>query len=484
MATAGTRYLARGTVDAADRLIDADGPLAELNERCGGRIGATIAIPELLGLVVKARTFGLKLARQFSAVADDRTVTAWAELNPLPDADDDDDPAVEIAIVSWNSEDLPPVNDLDAARRKLEIDRHLADCAARLDPAQNILSVETEASDLAEFVAAVEAGIGKPWTDFVTLPGNAHKQPLHWRLLDGATCAIPGSERRWTAHLEPLGQPEPGSAGFVLYLTGDSEAIGSKDGARKPDTPSLGRDLTPVLRQPINRIIANAETIRTKLAGPLAEEYSDYAADIASAGQHLLALIDDLSDLEVVESDDFTTAPDRIELADVARRACGILGVRAREKGISLVPPMEGESQLAIAEFRRVLQILLNLVGNAIRYSPEESQVWIRLDRIGNRAMITVADQGHGLEEEQQKRVFEKFERLGRSGDGGSGLGLYISRKIARAMDGELTVDSAPGQGARFTLSVPAAEELRAVPRDGDGQADGPDTPENPTAND
>ncbi|MBL4859224.1 MAG: HAMP domain-containing histidine kinase, partial [Erythrobacter sp.] len=214
----------------------------------------------------------------------------------------------------------------------------------------------------------------------------------------------------------------------------------------------------PVLRQPINRIIANAETIRTRLAGPLREEYSDYAADIASAGQHLLALIDDLSDLEVVEAEDFATAPDRIDVGDVARRACGILGVRAKERGIMLDPPAEGESQLATAEFRRVLQVLLNLIGNAIRYSPKESRIWVRLDSIGNRAMITVADQGHGLDEQQQEKVFEKFERLGRGEDGGSGLGLYISRRIARAMGGDLTVESAPGQGARFTLSVPLAD--------------------------
>ena len=96
-----------------------------------------------------------------------------------------------------------------------------------------------------------------------------------------------------------------------------------------------------MLRQPIARIIANAETIRTRLAGPLADEYSNYAADIAAAGQHLLALIEDLADLEVVEADDFATAPDRIDLADVARRAVGILGVRARERGIDLVAPPE-----------------------------------------------------------------------------------------------------------------------------------------------
>ena len=75
----------------------------------------------------------------------------------------------------------------------------------------------------------------------------------------------------------------------------------------------------------------------------------------------------------------------------------------------------------------------------------------------GGRARLIVADQGPGLSDAQQLKVFEKFERLGRSGeDGGSGLGLYISRRLARAMGGDLLVESAPGQGARFVLEVPA----------------------------
>ena len=76
-----------------------------------------------------------------------------------------------------------------------------------------------------------------------------------------------------------------------------------------------------------------------------------------------------------------------------------------------------------------------------------------------------MADQGQGLSAEQQAKVFDKFERLGRSGDGGSGLGLYISRRLARAMGGELSVDSAPGQGARFTLELPTFAERRKTPR-------------------
>jgi signal transduction histidine kinase len=219
----------------------------------------------------------------------------------------------------------------------------------------------------------------------------------------------------------------------------------------------IGQELAPVLRQPIARIIANAETIRTRLAGPLSDEYSRYAADIAAAGQHLLALLDDLSDLEVVEAEDFRTAPDRIDLGDVARRAAGILVVRARDQDIAIDAPKVGETMPAIAEFRRVLQILLNLVGNAIRYSPTGSQIWLRLEGEGARARIVVADQGPGMSDDQQARIFDKYERLGRSSeDGGSGLGLYISRRLARSMGGELRVESAPGQGARFILDLPA----------------------------
>jgi signal transduction histidine kinase len=280
---------------------------------------------------------------------------------------------------------------------------------------------------------------------------------MHWRLLDGAELRIDGSERRWKAALVPVEVPGGEPAGFDLYLVPEAPLAQP----RPPATPGgsgyrlASMDLAPVLRQPISRIIATAETIRTRMAGPLDDAYSAYAADIASAGQHLLALIEDMADLEVVESDDFTTAPDPIDLADVARRAAGILGVRARQRGIEIHVPGPEETLPAVAEFRRVLQILLNLLGNAIRYTPENSHVWVTLERENGRARAIVADQGQGLTADDQTRVFEKFERLGRSGDGGSGLGLYISRRLARAMGGDLIVESAPGLGARFILEVP-----------------------------
>ncbi|NCQ63508.1 MAG: ATP-binding protein, partial [Alphaproteobacteria bacterium] len=125
----------------------------------------------------------------------------------------------------------------------------------------------------------------------------------------------------------------------------------------------------------------------------------------------------------------------------------------------SISAPPKDVRQPATAEFRRVLQVLLNLVGNAIRYSPEGSTITIGLDSDGRKASVSVTDEGPGLDAEAQRIVFNKFERLGRSGSGGSGLGLYISKRLAQAMGGDLTIRSKPGEGATFTLTVPAGND-------------------------
>jgi signal transduction histidine kinase len=452
---AETAVLARARTDASDRLIEADEPLAGLQRRCGGDLPGTVAIPQLLEVVRKARTLGLKLARTVTALDGDEAVRVWVEVTP----GDRDNSGCAIAVGAWTSSPRPSESDEAIAARRIEIDRQIAELTARLDPDQRPIAIEVHAPDLEQLARAMRSGQGRHWSEFVTFPDLAHRQPLHWRLLDGASCVAPGSDRSWTVTLVPLGQPEPGSAGFELLLVADAPLPeAAAPASEAPPIPTgFGRDLTPVLRQPIARIIANAETIRSRLAGPLADEYSNYAADIAVAGQHLLSLIDDLSDLEAVEAHDFTTAPDKIDLADVARRAIGILGVRARAKNITLLAPAEDESVPATGEFRRVLQILLNLVGNAIGYSPSGSEVILSLATSDRCAGITVGDNGPGLSPDEAVKVFDQFERLGRSGDGGSGLGLYISRKLARAMGGDLTVDSAPGEGARFTLQLPAA---------------------------
>ncbi len=452
MAQAGT-FLARATSDQQDCLLIADEPLAGLQLRCGGELPGMIAIPSLLELVRRARRTNLKLAQPISAQDGDEIVTAWVEVSPQSTSEG----GCDITAASWRSVPVAREDLLEHASRRTLIDRQLAEVTVRLDRHQRVILAEGRSRDTMALVQAMLAGRGRAWTDFVTIIGSNHAQPMHWRLLDGASLSFEGSQRQWKASLAPLGAPEPGSAGFELSLVAEEPLAPAPPRPARAANLLLGREIVPVLRQPVARIIANAETIRTRLAGPLAEEYSNYAADIAAAGQHLLSLLEDLSDLEVIEAEGFVTAPDQIDLADVVRQAAGILGMRAQDRAIALVAPQATESLPAVAEFRRVLQVLLNLVGNAIRYAPEGSQVWLRLEEVDGNARVVVADQGPGLSQEQQARIFDKFERLGRSGDGGSGLGLYISRRLARAMGGDLSVESAPGQGARFILDLPLA---------------------------
>ena len=445
--------LARARSDGEDCLVSAEEPLAGLQLRCGGALPGVIAVPELRELVRKARRRGVRLSRSICAQDGVDTVTAWVEIEPLVEGCD-------IRVRSWQSSPVPIESADVLERRRVQIDRHLAEISVRLDHDQRVLAVTSDSAELADLAAAMAEGIGKPWTDFLPPENITHDQPLHWRLLDGVRVQVPESLRSWRVTLVPFGKPGFDPAGFELFLLSDQAPSRLTPTPPSPKSGTrhslVGQDLAPVLKQPISRIVANAETIRTRLAGPLPDAYSDYAGEIASAGRLLLDLLDDMADLEVVESEGFSTAPDRIDLSEVSRQAAGILGVRAREKGIAIEAPHPSESLRAVAEFRRVLQVLLNLVGNAIRYSPENSRIWIRLEDAGGYARVIVADQGPGLSAEQQVKVFDKFERLGRSGDGGTGLGLYISRRLARAMGGELSIESAPGQGARFILEVPS----------------------------
>lgn len=452
--------LACGVSDCQNWLISADEPLASLQRGCGGELPGLIAIPELLELVRKARRYRFGLARTIQARDELDMVKAWVEVDPL-NLDEPGDEGCRIALRSWQVTTSPPDDTHEVLTRRALLDREVAELSARLDGEQRILTVVSDSPDLSVLAARMSAGIGRPFHEFLS-PQGFGSQVLHWRLMDDAPVVVEGSLRDWRTVLLPHGVAGQEQSGFELLLVSDEPAlVAAADVMADQGVGTSGRrtvigaELAPVLRQPIARIVANAETIRARLAGPLPDAYAEYATDIANAGRLLLGLLDDLGDLEALEAEDFTTAPDPIDLAEVARQAAGILSLRAQEKGIIVEAPGMDESLPVIAEFRRALQVLINLIGNAIRYSPERSRIWIGLDQEGARARVVVTDEGPGLSAQDQAIVFEKFERLGRTGDGGSGLGLYISRRLARAMGGDLSIESAPGQGARFILEVP-----------------------------
>lgn len=451
--------LIRGRIDRSGCLVSADTPLLRLQQRAGSGLNKPLALPHLARLVALAQRLQRDISRPLYAADDHSDVHAVVRV--IPDAE-----GASIEISDWRTRPIavpqaPAATDNAAPQGwSWECDQQLRMVALRRGAEAPFVPENWEARSLSELFELQPDAEGR----FPVLQALARQSRFTGQRVRAEG---PGDRIAMTLSADALFDATGRFTGFRGIAALD-EAEEDEPAASMPtdpvfgslplSDPQFGRRIDGALRGPLSRIIATAETISGQFDGPIRADYARYAGDIAHAGRHLLGLVDDLADLQNIERPGFKAAADEIDLGDLARRAVGLLGMKAEEKGIRIDAPRVDDKMPATGEFRRVLQVLLNLLGNAIRYSPDNSQIWIRVDRDGDRAMVTVADQGQGISSEQQAVVFEKFERLGRTDSGGSGLGLYIARRLARAMDGELTVESAPGQGARFTLSLPARD--------------------------
>lgn len=457
--TESEEVVVNGTVDRQGRLIAADPRLLALHLGAGGEEGGILAVPQIAALARLARTLGVLVSRGVVAADGSRDLDLWVRARP-------DGERVELAIAGW--EELPaPVHDpifLENRARdfaKLESDGNWA-----CDDQLGLTDVEPELISLSG-VDSLDV-LGQPLTRFFRLIEDEQGDlPLllavagrHGFFMQLAELRSMPNARLWL-HGEARLAEDGSFAGFFggYRLIERSLAPSRTDlVARVPMDDGFSQRLESALRVPLARIIDNAEAISGQGEGPLRHDYVDYAGDISAAGRHLLGLVDDLVDLQAVEQPGFRIETEIVDLADIARRAAGLLGVRAADRGVKIDLPPRDEVLEAHGEFRRVLQILVNLIGNAVRYSPKDSSVWLRTEQEGDLAAIIVADQGKGIALDDQARIFDKFERVDPSEPGGSGLGLFISRKLARAMGGDITLDSAPGQGARFVLTLPMAK--------------------------
>jgi hypothetical protein len=452
--------IVRGRIDRSGALVSADAPLLRLQQRAGAGLGKPLALPHLARLVALAQRLHRDISRPLHTADDHSDIHALVRI--IPDAD-----GASLEISDWRTRpvahpQIPAIGDNVVVPHgwTWECDQQLRVVALRAAPDAPPIPADWEGRSLSELFELQPDGDGR----FPVLRALARQSRFDGQHVQADA---PTGRMAMTLSGDALFDAVGGFTGFrgsavVAENTADpvpaAMLVDPAFGSLPLSDPQFGRRIDGALRGPLSRIIATAETISGQFDGPIRADYARYAGDIAHAGRHLLGLVDDLADLQNIERPGFKAAADEIDLGDLARRAVGLLGMKAEEKGIRIDAPRTDDKAPATGEFRRVLQVLLNLLGNAIRYSPDNSLIWIRVNRDGDRATVTVADQGQGIDAEQQAVVFEKFERLGRTDSGGSGLGLYIARRLARAMDGDLTVDSAPGQGARFTLSLPARD--------------------------
>jgi two-component system cell cycle sensor histidine kinase PleC len=225
------------------------------------------------------------------------------------------------------------------------------------------------------------------------------------------------------------------------------------------------------LRTPLNAIIGFSQSMQQEIDGPIeSARYRGYVGDIHTAGQHLLALVNDILDLSKIEAGKLSIEVGEVHLPDVFEDAIRLLRPGYEEHSVKLQRQIAEEVTWAFADRRALLQMLLNLLSNALRYTPDGGLVEIAAKPRGEGWQLTVSDSGIGIDPEEIARVQQPFERIEGAGisRGGTGLGLTLVKGLMELHGGGMEIDSTPGEGTTVTLSFPrraAAAQSDAPPK-------------------
>ncbi|MBN9532028.1 MAG: hypothetical protein J0H10_01545 [Alphaproteobacteria bacterium] len=225
------------------------------------------------------------------------------------------------------------------------------------------------------------------------------------------------------------------------------------------------------LRTPLNAILGFSEIIAQECFGSVGSpRYKEYAGDIHSSGAHLLSLINDLLDVAKIEAGRMEIEPNPLEVRRTFETALKIMSMKTREKRQELLIDVDVDAPPLIADERALKQILINLVSNAIKFTPEGGRIVV----VGGLApggdfQIMVEDNGPGIPQEKLDRIFKPFSQVDNRYDrqaGGTGLGLALVRGLAELHGGRAWLESEPGKGCRAFVvlpSAPAVEDVRTT---------------------
>jgi signal transduction histidine kinase len=431
-----------GRLDRSGRLVSADPELERLQREAGSSLGQSLALPQIAAVAQLARQLRTAVSRPALAASADHDIEMWVQATPEGDE-------IALSLERWTMR-------MPAGPRLAAILGGGTD--AETGGARNEWAADEElriislSPDLAELLG-VDAGevAGQPLTRVLRLDEDeAGEMPLISAL--AARRGFTGQHARSRTNdgrsVILTGEVVTGADGTFAGFRGSVQSEGAAASPAPSRSAVFDEALDQLLRSPLDRIIESAERIVERADGPLRSDYASYGNDIAAAARHLLSVLASMSE-----------APERdhgsIDLAALAAEAVVMLDSPAEERGVTIQPEGSG-SLVARGEERAVIQILVNLIGNAIRHSPAAGAIRLIFTRGASTASVSVCDEGPGIAAADQQRVFERFERAD-AREGGTGLGLAIARRLARSMGGDVTLDSAPGEGARFTLSLPSA---------------------------
>ncbi len=212
------------------------------------------------------------------------------------------------------------------------------------------------------------------------------------------------------------------------------------------------------LRTPLNAIIGFSQVLRDEMVGPVNEKQAEYLDDIASSGNHLLSLINDVLDLSKVEAGQVELEVHPFSLREALERGVVMVRERATEDGVRVAFDADPEVDVVDGDERRIKQVIFNLLSNAVKFTPAGGEVDVSATRVNGEVRVSVADTGPGVAPEDTERIFEEFQQS-ETGVGlreGTGLGLALSKRFVELHGGRIWLESELGRGSTFTFALPA----------------------------
>ncbi len=210
------------------------------------------------------------------------------------------------------------------------------------------------------------------------------------------------------------------------------------------------------LRTPLNSIIGFTSLILMGMAGKINEEQEKQLLMVKSSANHLLELITDVIDVSKIEADQIDLSIEDFNLFEILQEIKDSFKILAEQKGLKLV--LEAPKKLKVrSDSRRVKQVIMNFVSNALKFT-NKGKIIIKAEKVKGMARITVSDTGIGIRKQDMKKLFKQFSRIyvvGEPRAEGTGLGLYLSKKIALLLKGKISVESVFGKGSKFILDLP-----------------------------
>lgn len=224
------------------------------------------------------------------------------------------------------------------------------------------------------------------------------------------------------------------------------------------------------LRTPLNAVIGFSEVLGTRIFGELNEKQSEYVGDIHASGHHLLSLINDILDLSKIEAGRLELSPSSFHLPTTIDNALTLMKERANQRGVTLHKTVAPEVGVIAADERKIKQVLINLLTNAVKFTEKGGTVTVAAEADGAGLAISVSDTGMGIAPEDHQVIFEEF-RQGSSDytrkQEGTGLGLALSKRLVELHGGLISLESVLGKGSTFRFTLPTRSP-QPLPHEGE----------------